>query len=465
MGVTLERLSKLDGPNYLASLIQGQPKRLCGIRKLEIVASTRKADFISARLNHSFELEKSEVTRGTSSWDEDRYKGIYIVDGLSPALKVGVADGGGVTAEKSEEKPSVRVATDVSLLTDDKTIHRHHSGISKERLEEELISLFTSQRDFVTKTSIAGLRKDRNIGLTANIQTGFCVSEITPAEIHEYVGTLSDEQRSRSPGGLLWPHEILQKHIVEIGGISHDDPRFEEKKIELFSTLLGIPREMNTLLSALDSDVVLGIASTGGSLFEYFEKNGMLPLNENQKLMGKWAEVVMRGDELYILCNASPNQYVGMSELAKDNFLNADNYRYLREVGNEEELDKYIKANSPVETADLCERENNLCNLVLMDANGVVVGYRVVRKENEKADGRRIHTSRHHAGEGLGSLMLTRSEQEAKQAGCTHMEVHATGESAPFFQKQGFVGLGKTENTRGVFKDKPSGYYLMRKEL
>ena len=79
-------------------------------------------------------------------------------------------------------------------------------------------------------------------------------------------------------------------------------------------------------------------------------------------------------------------------------------------------MEKYIAANLPGEIAKTCEN-NKLSNHVLLDRNGAVVGFRIVRKEGEIADGKRLHVSRYHAGKGFGGLMVKKSEQYANRWG------------------------------------------------
>ncbi|OGK62921.1 hypothetical protein A2334_06075 [Candidatus Roizmanbacteria bacterium RIFOXYB2_FULL_38_10] len=465
MGIELRQLVGPEGPRNLASALARPQEALERVKHIDLAAGARKAEFLNAELTHFF-VGDCPVDVGVvkSQWNEDAHKHKYMVPGLSPALKIGVqpevAEGGSMTHE-----PTIILATDVTLEVAEGTIHKRENGFTREQVEEDLVELLTAQRQFRATSSMAGMRNDLQEGLVVNSSLEFTVSPLTQEEVHEYVVSLSDVQLLRSPGGLLWPHKILQNHIVEIGGVGHDNGSFDQRKMDLFATLLGVPRELDVLVRVLDSEKLMSIVQGDNDLFQTLQREHMLPFDEGFKLTGTWAELIIVGDDVYFLVDALPSHYEGMSALAHDNFRNAPNYRYLREPENAEELEKYIAANTPEKVADTCDRPNKLSNLVLLDSNGDVVGFRIVRKEGDVADGRRIHVSRHLTGKGLGGLLLTRSEQYAKQAGCVRMDVHATGESVGFFEGLGYVNHGQVSNGRGVFKDKPSKFSLMKKNL
>jgi ribosomal protein S18 acetylase RimI-like enzyme len=181
-------------------------------------------------------------------------------------------------------------------------------------------------------------------------------------------------------------------------------------------------------------------------------------INEGKTLEGSWQELVRDSNGEWItLRNATEADYVQMSEIAINNFRYAPNYSYLQQPEGREQQEKYIAANSPDGIRDLCSKSNNVCNLVL-EKDGKILGFRVVRKEDDVADGRRMHTSLSETGRGIGRILLRKSEKIAKQAGCKTMEVHATGNSYIWFEKYGFKDLGIRPNTI-------SDYHLMVKEL
>ena len=466
MGINLEKLSGVEGPKNLAVVLNRAEEQLQNIKRINLAAGGRKAEFLTAELAHFCVGDNPvEIQVIKSEWNEEAHKHKYMVGGLSPALKIGVHLESLNGDEPQTKEPTIPLATDVALSVKEGAIHKHKEGVTRVDVEKELVDLLTVQRQFSVKSSIAGMRDDLQEGIVVNTSLGFTTSPITKEEIHDYVKSLTDAQLLRSPGGLLWPQEILQKHIMEVGGVGHDDGRFEESKMNLFAALLGLPKELDVLVRVLDTEQLMAIVQGDNSLFHTLQKVNALPINEGFKFNGKWAELIIAGDELYFLVEALPSHYEGMSKLAEDNFRNAPNYTDLKHPDSRGELDRYIMANLPSEIATTCERENRLSNHVLLNNNGKVVGFRIVRKEGEVADGRRLHIGRGYGGGGLGSTIVDRSEQYAKQVGCTSVEVHATGHSQSFFERLGYKDWGYRMNSQGAFGDKPSGFNLMTKDL
>lgn len=466
MRIELSQLGGPEGPKNLAVALNRPKEQLQHIKRINLAAGGRKAEFLTAELAHFLIGDKPVETQIVKSeWNEDAHKHKYMVDGLSPALKIGVHLESSGENESQTREPTITLATDVALSVKEGTIHKHKEGVTRIEVEKELVDLFTTQRQFNVKSSIAGMRNDLQEGIIVNTSLGFTTSPLTTEEIHNYVESLTDAQLLRSPGGLLWPQEILQRHIVEVGGVGHDDERFEESKMNLFAALLGLPKELDVLVRVLDSEQLMAIVHGDNNLFQTLQKENVLPIDSGHKFDGRWSELILAGDEPYFLVEALPCHYNDMSALAEDNFRNAPNYLNLRHPDNREEMEKYIAANLPGEIAKTCEKNNKLSNHVLLDRNGAVVGFRIVRKEGEIADGKRLHVSRYHAGKGFGGLMVKKSEQYAKQVGCKSMDIHATGYSQSFFETLGYRDLGYQTNSRGVFADKPSEFELMSKDL
>lgn len=466
MGIELKQLGGSEGPKNLATALNRPQEQLQHIKRINLAAGGRKAEFLTAELAHFLIGDKPVETQIVKSeWNEDAYKHKYMVDGLSPALKIGVHLESSGENESQTREPTITLATDVALSVKEGTIHKHKEGVTRAEVEKELVDLLTTQRQFNVKSSIAGMRNDLQEGIIVNTSLGFTTSPLTPEEIHNYVESLTDAQLLRSPGGLLWPQEILQKHIMEVGGVGHDDERFEESKMNLFSALLGLPKELDVLVRVLDSEQLMAIVQGDNSLFHTLQREKALPIDEGFRFDGKWAELIVAGEEPYFLVDALPTHYQGMSAVAHDNFKNATNYKYLSAPDHEEELKRYMAANTPEALAETCNKAGKMANHVLVNGRGEVVGFRIVRKEGETADGRRLHIGRGYGGGGLGGIIVDRSEQFARQAGCNLVKVHATGESQSFFEKLGYEHRGHRTNERGTFRDKPSGYELMTKKL
>ncbi len=318
---------------------------------------------------------------------------------------------------------------------------------------------FSQSRTIGVKSQVAGLiRANGDLhGVVVNPSRGFTTTRISPDEVVKYVSSLDETALRRSPGSILWPHPAIEKHIIAIGGIERSSDIFSRAYVDLLQHLLGAPVALSLVFDNLNQRSMKGVDGDI-SLYSKLKLAERGLINEGNTLEGSWQELVRddHGDWI-TLRNAKEEDYEQMSEIAINNFKYAPNYSYLQTPEGREHQEKYIAANSPDGIRDLCSKANNVCNLVL-EKDGKILGFRVVRKEEDIADGRRMHTSLGETGRGIGRILLRKSEKIAKQAGCKTMEVHATGNSHSWFEKYGFKSLGIRPNTI-------SDYHLMVKEL
>lgn len=447
-------LSSGDGPESLAQAEDAAPELVGAINKIGIVAGSRKALFIGAYLKANLRFSRSDVSmhQYISRWEEDIHKNTYQMSGLSPVLKVGVSP------EMLKQTNQVNLASDVSTKIDGHQVHKSLTSPIAE-ITQELVATLGKDRTVGVKSQVAGLvgSDDRLLGVSINPSMTFTTSKIEPEDVVKYVASLKEDSLRRSPAGILWPHPMIEPHITAIDGIDRRDPLFVEKYIDLLQHLLGVPTALGKLVGYLDRDVGEEMGDSA-NLFGHLDLKESGLLKDHEKLEGNWRELVKDNKGSWVvLRNATPDDYPSMSQIAITNFREAPNYAYLQTLEGKSTQEKYITANNLEGIEDLCSKPNNVCNLVL-EENGKILGFRVVRKNDDIADGRRLHTALEETGRGLGRILLNKSEKMAKQAGCKIMEVHATGSSYPWFERNGFESYGIRPNTI-------SDYYLMIKEL
>ncbi len=447
-------------------------EQLSNIKKIVLRTGTRKAEFFQQRLgkfrNHEGEPIPNEVRE--SVWNEDSHGDTYMIPGMRATLK---------SAVELKNSPGETVDGELHLSGDVETRHgdvllsKAKPGSSPEDVARDIAGMLaTGESVFNVRSSMAGLLKDANRGAMLTESHQFKVDKFTLDEISEYVLSLTPQQLQRAPAGILWPHPLIISRIKEIDGVMRGEEGFEQKTISLFNSLLNIPDNLDVLLRYLDNVDVMKPLNSNGNLHKYLDSSAEKSLISNDEVMvGNWSEIFpLSNGEIMSLESASDDDFEPISRLAENNFRNAPNYSYLQGADNEVELAKFIEANSPSNVKQLCETPQQLCNLVAK-INDEVVGYRVVRKrvDEEKqliiADGRRMHVALGKDGMGLGTILLKRSEQIAKQQGCQVMEIHATGTSHEWFIRQGYTLKSQVENGRGVFKDKPSVFFLMTKDM
>jgi len=448
-----EVLKSPQGPSVLTESAEVEPFDITKIVGIQILSGGRKALFINAFLYHHIKSSTKEIMTEVvdSKWEEDKYKSVYQMSGLSPALKVGVGS--------LDLKPRrAKIATDVSIKIDGQQIHRNKSG-SVGDIKDQIIETFSKGRTVGVKSQVAGLvsANSEAIGVVINPSRMFTVSKISSDEVVSYIDSLDETLLRRSPGSILWPHPIFESHITSINGVNRENDKFPNEYVDLLQHLLGVPSALGLLIYSLDSqiDTQHNIEANLYSKLNLIDE-GLI--GESEKLEGSWQELVKdKNGNWLVLRNAIPADYAQMSEIAIRNFRQAPNYAYLQTPEGSIQLEKYIAANTPEGIKDLCTKPNNVCNLVV-EKDGKILGFRVIRKNDDVADGRRMHTSLDETDRGIGKILLSKSEKMAKQAGCSTMEVHATGSSYAWFERNGFKNHGVRTNTISI-------YYLMIKEL
>jgi hypothetical protein len=448
-----EILSSFNGPVKLSESQSFDPLDLNRIIDIHILAGTRKASFISAYIKHNVRTlgRATQTAVDGSAWSEDLHKDRYQMSGISPALKVGVGP-----LDLTEGQ--VRLATDVTIKVDGQQKHRNLTS-DIPYIKSELVNIFSKDRTVGVKSQVAGLGrgKDGLVGIVMSPSMVFTTSRIPVDKVVSYVESLDDGALRRSPGSILWPHPSIEPHITSISGVGRESEKFTQLYVDLLQHLLGVPNAIRLLVSALDHKMGVELGAED-NLFGKIDLVEQGLLGPDEKFEGNWQELVKDNNgDILTLRNARPGDYVQMSDIAIRNFKEAPNYQYLQSEEGRSQQEKYIAANSPEGIKDLCGKPNNVCNLVV-EKDGEILGFRVIRKNDDVADGRRMHTSLLETGRGIGGILLKKSEKIAKQVGCRTMEVHATGKSYKWFEKKGFINHGIRPNSI-------SDYYLMIKEL
>lgn len=448
-----------------------EAERLDNVKKIVLRTGTRKAEFFQERLA-KFKGQNAETIPNTvvpSVWNEDNHTGEYMMPGMRATLK---------TAVDLPENTAVPAPGELHISGDVETSHGNKllSKIKPEHSTESVaqdiaVMLSDEENVFNVRSSLAGLFKDTNRGAAITETHQFKVDKFTLDEVSEYVLSLSRAQLERAPAGILWPHPLIISRIREIDGVGREDAAFEQKMISLLGALLNIPDSIDLLVRYLDKTPLLKPMTADGNLHKYLVSSSeKSPLGHGEVMVGNWTEIIpLPNGELLEMSSVAPDDYEPISALAENNFRHAPNYSYLQEADKGEELQKFITANSPANIEELCQTSPQLCNLVVK-INDEVVGYRVVRKKTAEdatviADGRRMHVALGKDGAGIGSILLARSEQIARQQGCEIMEIHATGSSHEWFLRKGYRLRDQVENKRGVFSDKPSVFFLMVKNM
>ena len=447
-------------------------ENLSTVKNFILQTDTRKAEFLQSRLARFKGQGGQDISMEVKSpiWREDDYYHLYMMPAMRATLKVGVKSN-----ELSEQvRPgTVLLSGDVETLHNNSLLTRPKPNQPRESVAENIAELLSREKStFVVRSSIAGLRADINRGVAIIETHQFIVDSLTREEVGEYVMGLSREQLERAPGGILWPHPLIISHINQIDGIKRGENDSDSKMISLLNSLLNIPDQLDVLIRFLNQAGDTFPLSASGNLHKFISSTAEKPLlEEGETFVGNWSEiVVLPNGDLLELSSIPPDDYEAISQMVETNFRYAQNFKYLQVDKNQAELMKFIEANSPKNIKELLESPVQLCAL-MAKINGEVVGFRAVRKRKEEekkliiADGRRLHVVLGKNGLGIGTLLLERSEQISRQQGCDVMEVHATGESHRFFESHGYELRDKVANSRGVFQDKPTKYFLMTKDL
>ncbi len=61
----------------------------------------------------------------------------------------------------------------------------------------------------------------------------------------------------------------------------------------------------------------------------------------------------------------------------------------------------------------------------------------------------RIAVRKPYRAQGLGAILVQEAESHAKKAGAKRMLIHAQNQAVPFYQKQGYLPTGKTDEEQG----------------
>lgn len=94
------------------------------------------------------------------------------------------------------------------------------------------------------------------------------------------------------------------------------------------------------------------------------------------------------------------------------------------------------------------------------DADGEVVGVGDIRVDTEEVDFLYIH--KNYIGKGIGSSLLEKLEEAARESGLTALSVTSSITAKPFFERKGFVVQDEYVKT---MSGKDFKVFLMKKEL
>lgn len=460
-------------PEFIAMSPKSQETECLGnVKKIVLRTGTRKAEFFQQRLQ-KFKDEAGETipteTR-ESVWDEDAHAGAYMMPGMRATLKSAVEL---KDAPEISAPGELHISGDVETMIGDVLLSKPDKQKKTEEIAMDIANMLAhGETTFNVRSSIAGLMKDANRGASLTEQHQFKVDDFDLGDIRDYVDSVTRQQLERAPGGILWPHPIIISKINEVDGVKRGEEGFDQRLISLFNALLNIPDGIDVLVRFMDTLDLRKPLMPDGNLHKFLVSSSEKPLiGRDETVIGNWTEIVpLSNGELLELGSIGEDDYMNVSRVAENNFRHAPNYNYLQTDDKKEELEKFVEANSPANVETLCNTPIQLCNLVAK-INDEVVGYRVVRKKIDEddgvviADGRRMHVALGKDGMGLGTFLLRRSEQIARQQGCEVMEIHATGTSHEWFLKQGYRMRSQVANERGVFKDKPSVFFLMIKDM
>jgi predicted GNAT family N-acyltransferase len=86
--------------------------------------------------------------------------------------------------------------------------------------------------------------------------------------------------------------------------------------------------------------------------------------------------------------------------------------------------------------------------------NDKLVATAVLVPEGTKCKMQRVAVKENIQGKGIGSQLITFSEQVAKKKECTEMYCSARGTAIPFYLKNGYVLDGKPYNEAGILHHK-----------
>lgn len=478
MSIYQEALTK---PNiFIENVTSARRVNIADIGRIFVRAGQGKASLIMQLLQGS----QGVSDRVPSVWDEDanRYKN------LSPStIVLNKANTKGL--HESEYENSYSLAADTDHIIDGVTVKKPKDLQTREEVVDFLRRTIGGDipHNGVARTAIAALRTD-NSGLITRSQNSFQFTPFSDAELFFYVyGLVSDkpnlsereemlkhfqerfdlteqevvwlssgltlEELITTNGGIRWLHPLFISHLTKIDSVSVNDPTFNQKLKELFSTLMSVPQEIVDLL-CMSSTPMNSLA---------------FPQTENASLYsdGRVAEIVGLNGNKVCLRRALLTDATDISRLTTDNFMHAPNYQQL----TQEQRVAYIYANNLSGIEHLLGK-GVVDSLVARDTeSGVLLGYCIGRQDYP--DDNCFHLRRMHVlhsiqrQTGLGSTLLERAEERALEKGCSVVDLQASGSSHSWFERRGYETISQKVDGNGVFgviENKPS-YFLMRKQL
>lgn len=377
--------------------------------------------------------------------------------------------------EIGEEKLALSVGQDVQLCDRlGRPIHKPEPTLSKE-------DIFTAmkqglgreqQRVFRLKSGVAVVGMNNafpNKGVTLALENRFKVTQFSEEELELYIfglagqngdyppyleeelrqligsGLIIEEEKEfygqglslgellQTSGGFRWPHPIFTRHINEIDGYQANEAGFDEKKIGLFMSLIGMAPESAPFLKEAATRI------------------------RNNKIDDNWQRLVVLRDgslaEIRPIDLGSKDELERVSDLVKDNFQYHNHYQ---ELSNDAKLE-FIRCNSLEGIRQTCSHRKNLMTMVITRDNEPV-GYCVARKDGGTVEIRRLHTKiGNNEGLGIATFLLEEAEALATSTDCLQIAVVASGGSAEFFSNRGYEHNGTTLNgkmkARGIQTD------------
>lgn len=483
-------------PHALGQIEGSQLSFAAEVKAIRLKTGTRKAAWMKplfSGLGVSVDLLEPE-------WQEDDPEN---QDYFSPGRKAGLkaVDWVGDNREgiSSEQGVVLSIGTDVDLLNSNgKVIGKPNGVMSRAEVENLMVKEMggSDPLEFICQTSV-GLygreigQVDDGSGLSAVIEYPFAVLPLSQEEVEFYIYGLSGrsgdypgylleiferlqgeyqldvvelkrlsdgftpEELRMTNGGYRWPHPLLHKHTVQVGGLERISDSYDRQLMRLYLGLLGAPAETRKLLDSYP--FASRLSDQSSSIYP--------------ELTGSWGHMIeLNNGEWVIVQKVTPQDFGPISEMVSDNFRHAPNFSNL----SAEAREAYLEANNLSGVGSSCCNPENIACLVAKNLSGKVVGYRLVRRGNhpktneEVAEGRRLHVLLEMAGQGLGRKMMQLSEQISKEQGFDILTAQASGSSTGFFEKNGFTPIFPEENdVNGVLADKgiETPIVRMQKEL
>lgn len=252
---------------------------------------------------------------------------------------------------------------------------------------------------------------------------------IKQEELGFYSRGLTVQELRQTNGGFRWPHPVFMRHIVEIDGIKRDSESFDQKRLELFLSLMGVIPESIIFMEEIIKRIRNNDKERWQQLF--ISRSGSLlevrPINLEDE--GEVAEV---------------------SALVQQNFRH---HKFYRDLGPAAVLE-YCISNNEDGIRQTCSHPDNLMTAVVI-GNGRILGYCVVRideRNGRVAQIRRLHTEIGQQGMGVATYLIEQAKATAFVCGFSKLTVIASGHSDEFFLRRGFVNNDGTQLNRKLQK-------------